>query len=80
MASVPAREAASGEWGFANVWRMTTSGAWAATPEDVDEICRALREVEREELAEVITDAWASRAPKSLASAYLGQQGQPTDG
>ena len=40
-----------------------------------------LGEIEREELAEVITDAWASRAPKSLAREYLGrQQGQPTDG
>ena len=40
-----------------------------------------LGELEREELAEVITDAWASRATKPLAREYLGrQQGQPTDG
>ena len=40
-----------------------------------------LGEIERQELAEVITDAWASRAPKSLAREYLGlQQGQPADG
>ncbi len=30
-----------------------------------------LGEIEREELAEIITDAWLTRAPKSLARAFL---------
>ena len=32
-----------------------------------------LREVSRDELAEVITDAWASRAPKKLARELFGE-------
>ena len=40
-----------------------------------------LGEIERDELAEIITDAWASRAPKRLAREYFGQQsGQPANG
>lgn len=40
-----------------------------------------LGELERDELAEIITDAWASRAPKRLAREYFERpQGQPTDG
>ncbi len=31
-----------------------------------------LRELTRDELAEVITDAWASKAPKRLRTEYLG--------
>ena len=30
-----------------------------------------LGEIERDELAEIITDAWLTKAPKSLAKAYL---------
>lgn len=32
-----------------------------------------LREVSRDELAEVITDAWATRAPKKLAREFFGE-------
>ena len=31
-----------------------------------------LDEIDREELAEIITDAWAAKAPKSLARQHLG--------
>ena len=31
-----------------------------------------LDEIDREELAEIITDAWAARAPKSLVKQHLG--------
>jgi hypothetical protein len=31
-----------------------------------------LGELDREELAEIITDAWAARAPKALVRKYLG--------
>jgi hypothetical protein len=40
-----------------------------------------LGEVDRDELAEIITDAWASRAPKSLVREYFARTtGQPADG
>ena len=32
-----------------------------------------LREIGRDELAEVITDAWATRAPKKLTREYFGE-------
>jgi hypothetical protein len=32
-----------------------------------------LREMTRDELAEVITEAWATMAPKRLTSAYFGR-------
>jgi hypothetical protein len=38
-----------------------------------------LGELEYDELAEIITDAWAHMAPKRLAKAYLESQ-QPADG
>ena len=33
-----------------------------------------LGEIEREELAEIITDAWAAKAPKSLSKKYFGNE------
>jgi hypothetical protein len=33
-----------------------------------------LGEVDRDELAEIITDAWATRAPKRLSKAYLAER------
>ncbi|HEY7723313.1 MAG TPA: MmcQ/YjbR family DNA-binding protein [Pedococcus sp.] len=38
---------------------------------------RDLRQVTRQELAEVITDAWAARAPKRLARQFLEDSGPP---
>jgi len=34
-----------------------------------------IAEVDVEELREVITDAWLSRAPKRLAEGFLSEQG-----
>lgn len=43
-----------------------------ARPGDIDEICRGLAEVDRDELEEILTDAWAACAPKRLVREHLG--------
>ena len=39
-----------------------------------------LGEIERDELADIITDAWATRAPKRLSKAYFAQRDDQRDG
>ena len=47
-----------------------------ASTDDVDDLCRSLPEVELgtswgDRLTEVITDAWAAQAPRSLVRRYF---------
>ena len=39
-----------------------------------------LGEIERDELADIITDAWAAKAPKRLVKAYFARRDEQRDG
>lgn len=61
---------------------VQSNGPWFTTPHFTGYNAvlvrqRDLHTITRDELAEVVTDAWAARAPKRLAKDYFEGRGRP---